>query len=180
MERLFQDGQVVRRDIEQVYEGLYIDAVGNFESFLEDIFIGLLVGSIKCSTKQIIVRTSFKCHAIAREVVYAGRKYVDWLPYYITEKRAKVFFRNGEPFVSLLKTDKDFLDKACCIRNAIAHESRYAQHRFENEVIGTISFMPRERTPAGFLRGTFRTAPVQTRYEFYISQMSLIAHKIKI
>jgi len=44
METLLGKGIIVRRDIEQIYNGLYLDAVCSFERFIEGLFIGLLVG----------------------------------------------------------------------------------------------------------------------------------------
>jgi hypothetical protein len=49
---------------------------------------------------------------------------------------------------------------------------------FEQEVIGALTLMPRERTPAGFLRSIFRTAPVETQYENLVGEMAIVALKL--
>jgi hypothetical protein len=107
-----------------------------------------------------------------------GRAYVDWLPYHHTEKRAEAFFRSGLPFCSLEKNDKKQLEQIIVIRNAVAHQSRAALRKFENEVIGPAPLLPKERTPAGYLRSVFRTAPAQTRYEDIASTCALLARKV--
>ena len=45
-ESLMSSHMLVRRDIEQIYKGLWLDAVCSFEQFIEQLFIGLLVGSL--------------------------------------------------------------------------------------------------------------------------------------
>jgi hypothetical protein len=46
MERLLSEGAIVRRDIEKVYKGLYLDAITSFEGLVEELFLGLLVGRL--------------------------------------------------------------------------------------------------------------------------------------
>jgi len=170
--------KIVRRDIEQIYTGLYIEAVCCFERFLEDLFIGILVGRLKHPLSNVVPRVTFRSDIIARDVVFGGNDYVDWLPYYHTEKRANAFFRNGLPFTSLQSSDKKIIEQICYIRNAIAHKSKHSKKLFDNKVIGDIPIPLRDRTPAAFLRSKFRIAPVQTRYENLIIEMSLIAIKL--
>ena len=78
MERLANTGHIVRRDIEQVYSGLFINAMTSFENLIEELFVGILVGRIQPRTKTIVPRISFESNRIAREVVLGGRNYVDW------------------------------------------------------------------------------------------------------
>ncbi len=49
MEKLLTTGAVVRRDIEQVYAGLYLEAITSLERLIENLFIGLLVGRANSS-----------------------------------------------------------------------------------------------------------------------------------
>ena len=180
METLMSKGTIVRRDIDQIYKGLYLDAVCYFERFIEDLFIGLLVGRLRHPLSSIIPRVTFKSDIVAREVVFGGNRYVDWLPYNHTEQRASAFFRNGLPFTSLQPRDKQIIDQICHIRNAIAHKSNHAKKVFETNVIGSITMSPRDKNPSGFLRSKFRISPVQTRYENLIVEMSGIAIKLCI
>lgn len=179
METLLERGVIVRRDIEQVYEGLYISSITSLESWIENLFIGLMVGRIKHHSSLIIPRVSFNSDRIAREVTFGGRSYLDWLPYQKnTVKRAKAFFRNGLPFTNLDKSDIKQLDNLYIIRNAIAHKSSHSLSLFENEVIGSIPLTLQERKPAGYLRSVFRITPSQTRYENLITEMVSTANKL--
>lgn len=177
-ETLMYKGIIVRRDIEQIYNGLYLKAFCSFEQFIETLFIGLLVNRFNHPSSRVIPRVSFKAALVAREVVYGGNRYVNWLPYYHTEQRAQAFFRNGLPFTSLQSRDKQLIDQFCYIRNAIAHNSSNSKRVFERNVIGSIPISPRDRNPSGFLRTKFRISPVQTRYENFIVEMASIAVKL--
>jgi hypothetical protein len=177
-EKLFRAGSLVRRDIEQVYGGLYLDAVTSFETFIENLFVGLLVGGVTPPHSGIVTRVNIKSHTVARDVVFGGRNYVDWLPFDYTERRAKAFFRNGAPFTTVGKPDKKLFSDLLYIRNAIAHKSTHSIRMFEREVIGSVPLTRRERTPTGFLRSQFRSAPAQTRYEAQVGNMAFIARKL--
>ena len=178
VESLFGTGALVRRDIQQVYAGLYLDAVTSFEDLIEKLFIGLLVGNVTSSHAGVVPRVTFKSPIIAREIVFGGRNYVDWLPFDQTEKRAKAFFRNGMPFTSLVKQDRGQIDKLIAVRNAIAHRSAHSQRQFEQRAIGSTPVTPKERIPAGYLRSRFRVSPDQTQYESLVGDMATVAQKL--
>lgn len=179
MELLLTKGIIVRRDIEQVYEGLYMSSITAFENWIENLFVGLLVGRLKHCSSSVVPRVSFKSERVAREVIFSDRNYVDWFPYdKYTIKRANAFFRNGLPFTSLDRIDKGKLEAIFCIRNAIAHKSTHSKKKFEDKVIGSLHVTQQERTPAGYLRGIFRISPSQTRYKNLISEMASIAKKL--
>ena len=166
-----------RHDLNVFYEGIFLRTVTTFEGLIEDLFVGLLAGGIVPGS-QVHPRVSFRSHAVARDVMLGGRTYVDWLPYHFTEKRAEAFFRAGYPFCNLNKDDKKEIDRIILIRNAVAHQSRSARGRFEDEVTGTAPLLPIERTPAGYLRSVFRVAPEQTRYEEIASTCAMLARKL--
>lgn len=177
MEQLLIDGCIVRRDIEQVYEGMFISSITLFENWLEKLFIGLLVGRVQLKS-SVVPRVTFRSDKVARDVIFGGQNYVDWFPYRYTEKRAEAFFRNGLPFKCLMSPDKKVLENILYIRNAIAHKSSYAVSTFKDEVIGNTPLRPQEQTPAGFLRSRFRITPTQTRYENIVTEIVSIARKL--
>jgi len=179
MEALLKSGVIVRRDIEQVYEGLFMSSITSLENWLENLFIGLMVGKITYRSCSVVPRVSFNSDRIARDVTFGERSYLDWLPYKkYTVKRAKAFFRNGAPFTNLDNNDMKKLEVLYIIRNAIAHKSQHSLSLFEREVIGSISITLQERKPAGYLRGIFRITPSQTRYENLIAEMVSTVNKI--
>ena len=178
MERLLATKQIVVRDVNQIYAGLYLDAIASFEKMIEDLFIGLATGRLESNSVQIVPLVSFANNKAVRPIIFAGRSYADWLPYHYTERRAKVFFREGIPFTSLSSGDKTQLETLGVIRNAIAHRSDYSTRLFQNRVIGSQSLMNREKSPAGYLRSIFRASPLQRRYEDFVNSMATIAVKL--
>lgn len=178
MERLFLDRLILRKDIEQVYEGLFLEVVTSFEHFIEETFVGLLVGNLTHTKQSVQPKVSFTSHGLARNMIFAGRNYVDWLPYKNTLDRSAIFFKGGFPFTHLSDTDFTVIHHVVVTRNAIAHKSIYSKKQFEKIVIGSKPLPPRDRTPAGFLRSIFRISPTQTRYENFVGGLALAALKI--
>lgn len=178
IESLFNQGDLSRREIEQIYGSLFLNAVIMFESLIEDMFLGLLTDKFKRKTFKIVPRARFKSNIIARDVVLSGKRYINWLPYEETEKRAKIFFRNGIPFTILKAAEKEILKKVHYMRNSLAHKSRYSLLQFERQVISSLPLIKREKTPLGFLRSQFRISPSQTRYENLINEIDSIARKL--
>ena len=179
IESLFDQGDLSRREIEQIYGSLFLNAVIMFESFIENMFLGLITNRFKIKTSKIVPRVRFKSAVVARDFVLSGKRYVDWLPYDAeTGKRSRIFFRNGMPFTILNSREKDNLRKIQCIRNALAHKSRYSRQQFEKHVIGSTPLTKRERSPGGFLKSQFRVSPMQTRYENLINEIWAIMVKL--
>jgi hypothetical protein len=179
IESLFSQGLLTRREVENVYGLLFLKAMVTFESFIENIFLGLLTGRIIPNSSKIVPRIRFKSPAIAREVVFNGQPYVDWFPYKEkTIERAYIFFRGGIPFTLIDEKEKQILFQICCIRNALAHRSRHSLLRFEKHVLGSLTLTKKERTVEGFLRSQFRTSPDQTRYEDLINGINSIFMKL--
>ena len=169
VEHLYSSGKLVRRDIERIYEGLYLDAITSFEATLETLFIAYLTGGL--SKRGVVPRVKVRSPMVARDILLGGeRRFVDWLPYDKTESRAKAFFRGGRPFTDLNDDKKRILRHIIKIRNAIAHQSAHAIKQFEKLLDEeALPLPPRERTPAGFLRS--RIDLTTTRYQFYVIQM---------
>lgn len=88
METLFDKNLIVKRDIEIIYGGLFLDALTCFENFIEELFVNLLiVGSHHSSS--IRPKHTFNSTRSCREIIYAGKRYVDWFPYDLTLKRSE-------------------------------------------------------------------------------------------
>lgn len=177
-EQLFSNGDIVRRDIELVYGGLFLDVHASFEIFLENLFINLLMGKYSHLSKNIIPKVKIKSYSVARKIVFEGQRYASWLPYDNTLKRAKMYFKLAEPFNCLNNNDNSDLRKLQIIRNAIAHNSNYSLRLFKNKVIGTRLLTSDEKNPLGYLRSIYRTAPPLIRYEYYKNSILSISYKI--
>jgi len=177
LEHLLLTGHVSRHDVSLFYEGIFLRTVTSFEGLMEELFVGLLTGGITPG-RNVHPRVTFRSPAVARDVMLGGRAYVDWLPYHHTDKRADAFFRAGRPFSNLDTPERKSLERMLTIRHAVAHQSRAARNKFEDEVIGAAPLLPAERTPAGFLRSVFRVTPPQTQYEDIAATCALLARKL--
>jgi hypothetical protein len=170
-----------------MYEGLFVSVFTAFESFVEELFVGLLVAGGRKETGVVVPRVTVRSYSVARQLVFGlGRRYADWLPYDQTEQRAVLFFRGGRPFANLRKdaadpsvgSVRDVLDRGVVIRNAIAHKSEHSLARFERDVLRGTPLGPRERTAAGFLRGVLAATPPETRFQSYASAVLRAAQLI--
>ena len=179
VDSLFNDKQIALRDKKQFYEGLYLKTHVLFEAFIENLFYGLLVENSSIKTpNHIVSRVSIKSHLIARDLVQAGKDYIDWIPYEKTMRAAKLYFRNGEPFCCLSKSEMDDIYKSHVIRNVIAHESKHSLNKFEQHLIASTPLPLSERSPAGYLMGVYAISPRQTRYELFAAKLRHIAIKL--
>jgi len=174
MESLLSNGHINETDIVQFYNGLYLNLFVEFERLLDELFFGLLSGDISTSLPVVRIVPPISSD-LARSILLIGKNYLDWLPYENTLERAKVFFRDGMPFTLLNDQNRSNLSRYVYIRNAIAHRSEYAVSKFIKHIIGDSKLPPRERTPVGFLRGNFRSAPSQTRYELVVQELKSIS-----
>jgi hypothetical protein len=95
-----------------------------------------------------------KSEVVARRIVTAGRKYVDWLPFdRHTEPRASAFLSGGRPFSKLENSDRRALDQLDVIRNALAHESSHSLRQFRRLYTEGKALPVDQLTPSGYLRG---------------------------
>lgn len=176
-EKLCSQQRISIRDIEQVYRGLFLDAVATFEECIETLFIGLSTGRIRLRSTSRVSKVSLKNTSTARPIITGGN-YYNWFPYHRTKKKAGYFFKNGHPFTVLSRRDMDLIKRITIIRNAIAHKSDFAKKKFENTIIGSTSILPREKKVAAYLRGRYSFSSINTRYEDLITQMAYIIEKI--
>ena len=177
MESLFDAKEISKKDIEQVYKGLFLDMVSSFESIIEEIFVYFLLEKHQLKVKKIKPIVRFKNNPSAKKIIFNNNDWVDWLPYGRTIKLADIYFLNGYPFTTLgfadpakNRTDIDNAKKALTeiskIRNAIAHQSSHSKEQFLKSIAG-YTLSPQEKTPVGFLRNEFRISPVQNRFQSF-------------
>ena len=178
MEAMLANETIVRRDIDQVYSGLFLDATASFEGFLEELFLALLTGRVMSQSVSVAPLVSFNNARAVRPILYRGGDFFDWLPYQRTTDAAKLFFRDGMPFTSLNGGERSRLRMLSDIRNVIAHRSGYSKGVFERRVLGSQNLTPREKTPVGYLRSIYRNSPRQNRYENMMYGLAAIANKL--
>ncbi len=178
MEALHRARSLRRRDIESVYEGLFLRAINAFEAFLESLFIEVMLGKAQFARRKVALRISTPSRRTLWEVLLQGESYLDWLPYKRTEERAMAFLKSGRPFTVLDNGDRFRVDQCVQVRNAIAHSSAHAARQFHKKVIGSLNLPASERTVAGFLRSIARTSPVFVRFQICMSDLAQVAARI--
>lgn len=173
IEVLVSSRAMSRRDAERVYEGpIFMRAIATLEAFFEEQFYRTVLGESGHPRSRAKSRADFRSRAVLSEFVLGGRAYVDWLPYRAVEDRALVFLRKGRPFTELSDGQKSKIKQWHVTRNAIAHPGRHAREHFHDKVIGEMTLLPHEKTPAGFLRS--RLQPNLHRFESILSDMRTV------
>lgn len=176
---MYLQGSISLEVVDHLYESLYLNAFVAFEGFLEELFYYLLRGNRIRSAHNTVPRVQLNSdYTIHKLLSSEARSYLNWLPYDRTIQRAEAFLTKGRPFSTLEDSDKTIIKKAHTIRNAIAHKSRYSQAKFLERVVQGTPLPKSELRPAGYLRGSFRMAPPQTRFENYLSNLLRIAQAL--
>lgn len=158
------------RDLDVVYEGLFLECVTAFETFLETLFFATVMGQLDFPVRRVKSRIEVRSSQVLRVIVKGDRQFVDWLPYEHTERRAKMYLRQGRPFSDLTDAQTSLIQRVVWTRNAIAHQSREARQKFDRNVLGSTPLLPRERSPAGFLRSQPR-GPGSTQFQLMTNEL---------
>lgn len=127
--------QVVR---ERLLESVFLNAVTALEAFIESLFFKSVTGRVKTGGVKPVMR--FRNETVAWQMILRAprEKYLDWLPFDSTSKRAQAFLVDGLPFSRLdtrrlLRTG---LDETLIVRNMIAHRSENVREKFAGSVGG--------------------------------------------
>lgn len=179
-ELLFSEGKIVKRDLHLIYKGLFLDFVTSSESFIEKLFVGLLIKKYEHPSKKVHVKQYFKSVQICRDIITGDRKYLDWLPYDMTTKRAKKYFRFGFPFAWINNSEIKTIEKVLVLRNVLAHESQYSRRKFHIMFIKDQNLLKYEKTVIGYLRSPISTTITQLRYEVLVNETLAILNKLVI
>lgn len=175
-ESLIQSDQLGVSYADYIYEVIFLSIFVAFEEFLEGLFIELMCGRHiprNCTFKR---RVEFVSPSVARENLYAGRSYVDLLPFDNALRKAEIFFRGGRPFSELQAPEKRDLSFAYAIRNCVAHKSRASIKSFREQLGKRHALPPADQTPARYLRSGFSAR--QTRFEAEVGNLIFIARKL--
>lgn len=179
-ENAFSNSIIQDVDIRQAYAGLYLDLFTEFENLIEELFLGILKGDVKPNNS--LVRSKIKIKPISElENIMHGTKanrYFDWLPYSdATLPRAKIYLNDGKPFSFLTEIQKNKIAEYHTIRNAIAHKSKKAMNGF-NSLIASLTLLPVEKTPQGYLRNIPNPATGKTQLEIMSDELEAITYKL--
>lgn len=156
-------------DLNQVFAGAFVSFYAFFERELESLFLGMLSGRLVHPVGDVQPLVTFASEDVARQVVFGGRNYADWLPYDRHLKdRAKLFYRVGLPFVPIQPSDKEALEDLGVVRNALAHQSKHSLAVFQARFIEGQLLPASQQNPASYLRGLKQLN--QTRFEYFLGR----------
>jgi hypothetical protein len=180
MEGLFLAGKISKRDLDAVYESLFLRAVTSFEGFLEDLFMAILERRARYSSqREVSVRIKVTSKEALSDILRQGydRDYLNWLPFHRTETRARVYLEQGKPFSELNGGHRSMIQTITTIRHAIAHRSKSAMGEFERTVVASRArtLGRGERSPAGFLQSRMASRSSDNMFQVYVAELGLIA-----
>lgn len=168
-----QRNHIVRRDVGQAYEAIFLQVVVSFELFVEDLFLGLATNSVT-HPRPCKPRVAFPNVDIARRIVGRGR-YIDWLPLPRTLEKSQIFFDDtGNPFPCLTSAQLTEVERTLLIRNLIAHKSTHAYAAFQRKVLAGLMLPPRNRDLLGYLQ--YPHTANATKYDYHIGELSRAAY----
>jgi len=112
-----------------------------WEQFLENAFEMYVVDAPLSSFKSRHLSSFKSRHRVlvmdietAHDLIRGSRRYVDWADPTAVRDRAKVFFKNGEPFESALSAVSDDVTKMRIIRNRCVHFSQHADEQYQKMI----------------------------------------------
>jgi len=177
-ENAFNANVLNREDIGFAYMGLYLSVFTEFESFLEELFVGIVSGQIKHSSSLVGRRVRILPKMLTEEIIFANKKYIDWFPYeQWTVPRANLFLDQGHPYTQMSTEDLKKLENYQILRNVIAHKSKFAINKF-NTTISALPLLPDEKLPGGYLRSIPNRVNGRTQIEIAFDEISVLAKKL--
>ncbi len=155
-----------------------------WEQFLETAFETYVVDapfvSIKSRHRVLVVDLE-----TAHDLILGGRRYVEWADSSLVRERARIFFKNGEPFESALSAVTDDLTKMKIIRNRCVHLSQHAAEQY-TKMVRQVFGSGRQISPGSLLlnsppRGLSSASSAQTYgtvFQLYSAILSTASSQI--
>ena len=163
----------------QIVELAFMKSFLTWEGFLEEAFILYLLGK-KSPNGYTPGRHAFpmnRQHAV--DLLASDARHTDWTVASRVVNRAGRFFKEGRPFVNVIRPKSNLLDNLKTIRNALSHDSEVATGKFETFARNELTYLP-----AGMIPGTFlatlkpNNTPPITYLQFYAENFRSMAEAI--
>jgi len=101
----------------------FINIYISWEHFLEQSFLGYLVGELTLSGNLLQTYVQPPNAEHANKILIGTQKYVDWSNPETIVRLADLYFHNGDPFHTVMNSNKTSLFDLKTIRNSCAHIS---------------------------------------------------------
>ena len=82
---------IAKKDFDIIYEGVFMRSVTSFESFIEELFIGLLYNKYDLNARHTAQNVIFNSRKQALQNILNGKKYLDLLPHDNLKKYSSIF-----------------------------------------------------------------------------------------
>jgi hypothetical protein len=152
MLRRFNRGRhynVSKERIEKICEMSFLIIFVSWELYLDSMFQHYIVfgKNYKQFVKPLVEIKNLRTCA---KVLIGEKRFSDWSEPQNVQKRAEIYFANGEPFKTTIGSMKIYFERIKCIRNMIAHSSGNAADNF-HKMIRDIYGVGRRISPGGLL-----------------------------
>jgi len=152
-----------------------------WERFLEESFLLYMLGkkSPRRYAPQCFVTPPTRAHAFLLTLPERGRSYAEWDNAEDVRKRAKRFFKKGDPYESVLSDHTHILKDIQTIRNAIVHRSISSREKFDNVVRINLGYLPYKLPVGNFLIKQVSGHAVPISYlDYYLNGLNKAARDI--
>lgn len=168
---------IARRDLQIMYDGLFLKSVTIFESFIEELFIGLLYDNYELKTRKKVQKHTFPSRKLVMNFLKHKNNYIELMPYSKLRDSSKIFFNENNPFLSIQENSKNSLNEIYVIRNAIAHNSQFALIKYK-KLLQTkgVNNPQLVKSPSSFLKSYHSNN--QSIFKNYILELNYIANYI--
>lgn len=161
-------GTLPKRELEAVYELAFLKMFIAFETELVELFKTNLMMPVDSAGR---IRSNFPVtnRAQAGRLLLGTNRYFQLLPIEQMEKIARVYLKNGGPFVTLGPDHRLAVSKAYAIRNHIAHRSADSKLSYQKKILNSAT-LPRSSSSPGYYLRSSMTATV-TYFDHHVSQI---------
>ena len=155
-----------------------------WEEFLESAFEALIVDARLADFKRRNMVLAVNADTVSA-LLRGSRRYSDWANHDAVRERAKVFFKQGEPFESALSSAANDLKNMRVIRNYCVHSSKHAAEQYR-KMIRRVYGVKKAIVPGSLLLGSppsglstaAGVATVGSVFELYGTIMSTLSSQI--
>lgn len=138
-----------------------------WEFFIEESFTRFLCGGLRTKRPQPHLLAKFKNLENAKDALHGKQGFVGWINPEEIIRQSKLYFRNGEPYISPIQAATKPLNEARIIRNRIAHFSDKAEEQFSKMIREKYGYSPRGMTPGRFLLDKLPQNSLSNEYSYY-------------
>lgn len=165
---LSAEGRIPKTELESIYEFAFLSIFVAFENDVTELFKTNLMMSLGSDGKK---RSLFepKNRRLAEKLLLGTNRYFQMLPVEQMEKIAKIYLKDGGPFVTLLPAQRGSITKAYAIRNHIAHRSPESRSSFQRKVLAG-AILPRPSSSAGYYLANMISAH-RTYFEHHVAEI---------